>query len=477
MGTQALVGLAALLVAGAFFAIFLRLEVSQRRHVEAQIIIVLLFLEQLIHPNEAQTVVGLFRIPVGPIDMRPIDFVVVAALAARVATSKLPARVSRSALLWAGFALWYAVSGIVGYLNGHPTSDVVFQGRLLISGIGVLVVVAGCDIRKLIGSDALSRFGRVVGLVTMVLFVTHLSGIAFSLSAPLIGFRAVGSLGGDARTMLPSLGVATLLCEVSVGRRRLSVIGPGAVMIVSPIVASQAGPYLSLMAVLLILLVVATTPTWRQRTQLSASDVVFSVLAVAGLVAIGLFASGGRSPAFVGQFEEAVLSDSQSTTTSERVQLWDEATARIAASPVWGEGLGVRGTIERPWPQPQVQATFHNVGFDIAVRSGLVGLGLLSLALVSTLFDARRVWLEHARSSIATLALAATVAVAAMGSRSMVSSAFERSRVVAALFFAIGVIFAARRDLDDVPTDEGNDSLALVAGSVKNRVSSDTRRS
>ena len=42
MGTQALVVLAALLIGGAFFAIFLRLEVSGRRHVQAQMIIVLL---------------------------------------------------------------------------------------------------------------------------------------------------------------------------------------------------------------------------------------------------------------------------------------------------------------------------------------------------------------------------------------------------------------------------------------------------
>ena len=477
MGTQALVGLAALLVGGAFFGIFLRLEVSGRRHVQAQLIIVLLFLEQLVHPNEARTTVGLFRIPVGPVDMRPIDFVVVAALAARVATSHLPARISRSALLWSGFALWYGTLGVVGYLNGNPTADVIFQGRLLISGIGVMLVVSGCDIRELIGRDALSRFGRIVGLVTMVLFVTHIGGIAVGLSAPVIGFDSIGTLDGDARTMLPALGIATLLYEVSTGRRRMTIIAPAAVMVISPVVGSQAGPYLSLIVVLIVGVLVATTSTWRLRTQLSASDVVFSVLVVIAVGAIGLFASGGQSPVFVDQFEEAVLSDRQSTTTSERVQLWDEATERIVASPIWGEGLGVRGTIERTWPNGEVRATFHNVGFDIAVRSGLVGLGLLLLALMSSLFDARRVWLMHSLNSIATLALAATFAVAAMCSRALVSSAFERSRVAAALFIAIGVIFAARRDLDDGPAAQGDGLLELEARNPRTRVSSGIRRS
>ena len=477
MGTQALVVLAALLIGGAFFAIFLRLEVSGRRHVQAQMIIVLLLVEQLIHPNEAQTPAGLFRVPVGPVDMRPIDFVVVAALAARLATSSLPTKVGRSALLWTGFAVWYSAMGVVGYLNGNLTSEVVFQGRLLISGVGVMIVVAGCDVRKLIAADAVGRFGRAVGIVAMGLFATHLAGLSFGLAAPVVGFDSIGALGGDARTILPSLGIATVLNEVAQSRRRMTVILPSAVMVISPIVASQAGPYLALLAALAVLAAVATTATWRARTQLSASDVVFSSLVIAGVAALGFFASGGQSPAFVGQFEDAVLSDSQSTTTSERVQLWDEATERVWASPVWGEGLGVRGTIERPWPQRAATATFHNVGFDIAVRSGLVGLGLLVFALISSLFDARRVWLHHSLNTIATLTLAATVAIAALGSRSFVSSTFERSRVVAALFIAIGIILAARRDLEARPSLETDGLVEITPAAVRTRESFDTRRS
>ncbi|NOX29788.1 MAG: O-antigen ligase family protein [Actinobacteria bacterium] len=465
MGAFALLTVAAVLLIGVGFAFFLRLERNNDQHVAVLLLVVLLFVTQLLHPNESDTVLGLFRIPAGPIDLRPTDLIVTGAIAAKLLVARPPARISRSALLWIAFTVWYGVAAVLGFLNGAETSEVIFQGRLVISGIGVLVVVSSCDIGKLIAKDRISRMGRVVGLATAALVVTHLSQLSYTLDAPIVGFSDLGALGGDVRTMLPFFGVAALLHEVSSGQRRLTVLLPSVVMIGSPFVSSTAGPYLSLFAGASVALVVATGRTWSRRTNLTASDVVFAVLGLVGVAALSLFLSGGSSPVFVEQFEDAVLSDSQDTTTGERVQLWDEATERIVASPIWGEGLGAKGTIVRPWPLRAAVATFHNVGFDLAVRSGLVGLALFGLAMGSTLFDARKVWLLHPDNVAATLALASMLAIVGLMSRAMVSSAFERSRFTVALFLAVGLVFALRREYE----------AGLVADQMKRTIETDTR--
>ena len=440
-----LVAVAALLAAGSLMAYFLGLEAAGRRHVVVLIVLGFLFVEMLFQPDGINTDLGLLRIPLGPFDARPADVIIPLAVAARALSAPMPKRVSIAALIWTSFSIWYTVAAVVGVLNGHAQADVIVQLRGVLIGAGLLVLVAGIDIAKFVANDRLPRIGRAVGTVGVVLLVTHLSEITLTFNAPVIGFNLLGALGSDARTLFPILGMMAIIVDVTGGRRRISVVLPSLALVATPVASTQGGPYLSLLILLVSLTIVALGATWRRRLSLTALDIGFILSLVLAVGAISVFASGGETPTVVDQFEEAVLSDTQSTTTSERFLLWSDALDEIEAAPLWGSGLGTLGTIERPFPAKPVTTTFHNVFFDISARSGLVGLGLFLAALSATVGRALATWRNHRDPFVAAIAMTSMLGILAILGRALVSSSLEHTRVAVALFVLIGLVLAAEK--------------------------------
>jgi len=449
--STALVGVAALFATTAITAYFVRLETEGRRHVVLNIVLVALLAEMVFHPNALGTQVGVFRIPLGSLDARPADVIVPLALAARALTTKLPLQISVSAIGWASFIVAYLAAAPFGVLSGNPQSDVIGQLRGVALGAGIMILVAGIDVAKFVANDRVARAGRVVGVLGATLLATHFSGYSVSLDVPLVGFKALGALGSDARTLFPVLGVMAIAVELSNGRRRLSVVIPSLALVATPVAATQGGPYLSLLVLMMVLTLMALGATWRRRLKLTAGDVGFVLSLVASIGAASIFLSGGQSPAVLDQFEEAVLSDAQATTTSERYQLWDDATEQIIASPIWGGGLGVRGTIDRRFPASPVSTTFHNVMFDIAARSGLAGLGLFLAAVTISFARSIAIWRNAKDPVIAAVAMTSMAGFVGILGRGLVSSSLEQTRITAALFILVGLVLACDQSLAAQP--------------------------
>lgn len=450
----ALVGVAALFSAGGLIAYFLKLEGEGRRHVVVIILFSFLLAEMVLQRDALSAGVGIFRIPLGTLDARPADIIVPPALAARALTAKVPRQISIAALLWTSFIIAYAAAAPFGVMSGNPLPDVVGQLRGVLLGAGIMILVAGIDVQKLVANDRIPRIGRVVGSLGAVLILTHFSGLSVSLDVPIVGFRALGALGADARTLFPILGAIVIIVELVGGRRRLSVIVPSLALVAAPLAATQGGPYLSLLVLLLTLMFASLGATWKRRLSLTAGDIGFVLAIVLGGGAASIFLSGGETPVVLDQFEEAVLSDSQATTTGERYQLWDDATAQIMDSPVWGGGLGVKGTIDRRFPLAQVSTTFHNIMFDIAARSGLAGLGLFLAALTVTFSRAISTWRRANDPLVAALAVTSMAGVVAILGRGLVSSSLEQTRITAVLFLLIGLVLACSRTVDAEPNPD-----------------------
>ena len=457
-----LVAIAALLGAAAMVSFFVRLENEGRSHVVVQILLVALLYELVVHASFQRVPVGVFRVPLGPFDARPADLLVPLALAARAFGAVVPRQIRIAALLWGCFSVWYLAQAPVGILNGNESSDVIAQGRGIMIGAGLMVLVSGIDITKLVAGERLQKAGRIVGVVGAVLFLTHFAKLSFRFDAPIIGFDELGALGGDSRTLFPILGLMALMAEISSGKRRMTVIVPSFALLVTPVAATQGGPYLSLLLMMTLLTIVAAGSTWKRRMNLTAVDVGFVLSLFLIIGAVSVFSSGGAKPVFVDQFEEAVLSDSQATTTGERYQLWDEAGDIIAASPIWGDGLGVFGTIERRFPNNAIDTTFHNVPLDIAARTGLVGAALASAAMAATAFQALKVWRRHANPVVASVAMTAMLGSCAIMARAFVSSSIEHPRVTVAYFLLIGLVLACARSLDEA-TESEQEQPELVA--------------
>ncbi|MCB0989784.1 MAG: O-antigen ligase family protein [Acidimicrobiales bacterium] len=435
---------AALIGLGVSLALFLKLERSGKPETAVRLLAIILIFELLAAPNEAGQPVGLFRVPVG-VDLRPGDFIIPVAVLARILARPLPHWIGVPAMLWASFYAWYSVAVVTGIAWGNPMSDVIFQSRSIVSLAGAMFVAAGVDASKIFAPESIARFGRFFGWIAVVIAVAHLTLTPLSLNVPVFAVKQLGILGGDARTVLPVLGMFTLAAEVLNQRRRPSVLIPGAAVFMTPFVAVQAGPYLAALTLVLLVVGFSLTSTWRRRVGLKALDIAIVGSALVTLGAASIFLSGGQSPAVVAQFEDAVLSDSQQTTTNERYQLWDEAVEKFYESPVWGYGVGVKGTIERSWPQPSGKATFHNIIFDISMRSGGAGVLLFLGSLVATVVAALLVWFRCRNDTVAVMSLACMLGMTAILSRGGVSSMLEASRMSLAVGLLSGLILSGWR--------------------------------
>ena len=444
-----LIALAGLLAAAGMIGLFIRLEVQEKRHVAVQMVLIALLLEIVLQPDGTSAQVGLLRLPLGPFDARPADVIVPLALAARSLGSSVPRTMRIASLLWLCFLVWYVSAGAFGILNGNASSDVIAQIRGVMIGSGLMVLVAGIDPRALVAKDRLQRAGRLVGVMGAILLITHFAKLSWDLDIPVVPIRNLGALDSDARTLFPILGVMAACAELASGRRRFSVILPAFALLATPVAATQGGPYLSLLVMLAVLTVVATGPTWKRRMNLTAADIgfVLSIFLIVG--AVSIFSSGGSTPVFVDQFEEAVLSDSQATTTGERFQLWSDAGEIIAGSPVWGDGLGVFGTIDRRFPNPSVETTFHNVALDIAARSGAVGVLIATAALAATMTSALAVWREHDDAVVASVAMTSMLGLLALFGRAQVASSLEHTRITVAFFLLVGLVLACANSSDE----------------------------
>ena len=88
----------------------------------------------------------------------------------------------------------------------------------------------------------------------------------------------------------------------------------------------------------------------------------------------------------------------------------------------------------------------ENIGLDLWMRSGLIGLGLFVLALFFSLFDGLQAWRLHPDRMVAVLALALVAVVVGFVAKGMVESIFEKYRLATMLGLSLGHV-AQRGDI------------------------------
>ena len=91
--------------------------------------------------------IGLFRLPIGPLDARPIDLVLPLALAARILGRPVSTRVLTTLVLWMAFAAWYVFGAYWGFVLGNDTARLINQVRAVLILVGVIALVAGVPAR------------------------------------------------------------------------------------------------------------------------------------------------------------------------------------------------------------------------------------------------------------------------------------------------------------------------------------------
>jgi O-antigen ligase len=209
-----------------------------------------------------------------------------------------------------------------------------------------------------------------------------------------------------------------------------------------------------------VILVVATGSTARRRLRIRAAEVLLTALAVVGVVLVVAVV-----PALEGQHAVQVPLGSTLAHTfdtkgkiesaEDRASKWGVAFSYIRKHEFIGNGLGVEFSYYNPGPNTfSMTDVTENIGIDLWMRSGLIGVGLFVLALFFSLFDGLTAWRQHPDRMVAVLALAMVAVVSGFVAKGMVESIFEKYRLATMLGLSLGMLRSA-------VTSAGGTRLAL----------------
>lgn len=453
----------ALLLAAVFFGAFRRLERANRGTAVIAFIWALLLLEMAVYPNSNTVPPGLFHPTLGGVSFRLFDIAVPIAVAARISVHGL-GRFSGNALLWVAFLVWFATAGVIGVLNGNPFAQVTFEGKA-IAYLLAIYLTATIPASQYLASRHVTRLIGAAAILATVLLITDAAGVALNLGAHSPDSTDVVASGGepldpagvvsaDCASLFVVLGILALaLAFYSPNpRERATMMIAAAPLLASTVAAAQRAAYVELAAALALLAVLMLVSKRDLRT--TGTEIGLAAMVVAAAVLVPTLASTAiaseAKPAplerdVAGTFSGQVVVD----TTEGRFNQWRTARDLIEQQPVTGWGLGKQISYFDPGFHEvfQINVT-HNIGIDLLLGSGVIGLLLFFAALGTTAYRGLRAWLGVDNDLLAALALGALAAIGGLLAKGMVESLFEKYRLALGLALVIGMLISVATEYE-----------------------------
>ncbi len=282
--------------------------------------------------------------------------------------------------------------------------------------------------------------------VVVLLTAVHKS---YAIHLPLLPLPDFGVDGSDAATIFAAIGLIGLLLEMAKEKRSRLTMLACVPLLVSPFLSGQRAVLVMLGASVSLVLVVATGATARRRLRVRSTEVLLSALAVVGVVlAVAVVpAVEGQHPVtnpLGSTLAKTFDTKGKIESAQDRVSKWEVAFSYIRQHPVIGNGLGVEFSYYNPGPNTfSMTDVTENIGLDLWMRSGLIGLGLFVLALFFSIFDGFVAWRLHPDRMVAVLALALLAVVVGFVAKGMVESIFEKYRLATMLGLSLGLLRSA----------------------------------
>jgi O-antigen ligase len=437
--------LVALVVTGALFAWFLRLERNGPSVVVVAVVFGIVLAESVIYQSQNTIPGGLVHPEFHSFSFRLIDIVIPAALLARALHRTRGRPVNVSILLWGALGVWLVGAGLLGAYEGNSLKLVGFHGKAIVY-LGALVLTATVPLREYLAPGRLERFLTWTSAVALVFFATDVAGISVTRHVPLVPLTEFGTMGSDAATIFTSLGIlaVALALLADSGRGRLFAIALP--LLVAPAVADQRAAFIALAVSLAVVVVVMTFS--RRQVRVTPTSAGLAALAVTGLLllpSMGQILTGGEvTLPLQSRLTTTFTSYEEVLTTQDRLNQWHAARPLIEQRPILGWGLGKEYLYYDPGFQTfdRIDLT-HNIFGDLLLRSGLVGLGLFLLALASTSVALARGWSWRESDRAAAFALGAGAIVAGLIGKGMAESIFEKYRLCVVLGLGLGLMISA----------------------------------
>lgn len=431
--TLLLGGIAAILVASLVFRWFVityRTPTGPERVVA--LFLGLLVVESFLYADPNAVPSGIFHPTAGPLSFRLFDILIPFAVAARLVARPSRHGTPLQVLLWGAFLAWIGVSGLQGIEAGNSTGLVAYHAKAVLY-LGVLVITADVAPRRWLESRPLRRVVLMSSALAAVLLVMSQGHVAVDIPIPMLDVTGLGVLGADAASIFTVLGVATVMVAICSERRRLSLVLVALPLLAAPLAAGQRAAIVALaIAAALTVVLVALTPG---RVRITPTEVALGLTAALGLfmAVVTVAALSGDSTVNVplaSQIQETFGSRGKQLSEQDRVNQWDQARALIADHPWFGSGLGKQYYFYSPGFYEFMKTDLtHNIGFDLLLRSGIIGLLLFVAAAAVSVRDAILAWFGDGDDRIAALGLACAAALLGLLGKGMFESLFEKYRL------------------------------------------------
>jgi O-antigen ligase len=448
----------ALVALALVFVVLVWLERRGDSVVTVALILGLLVVEVAVYDSQNNIPRGLLHPGLGGQSFRLYEILIPLALVARLTARGVPRVISRASLGWAAFIAWLLTTAVMGRVAGNPPTFVTYESKAAIY-IGAFVLAAGVP-----ASDYFERRPMKVVIVLAAVLIslldllaltgtriyTTLPGIPLPIDVDFTGSTfhyGFGGVGADAATILSSLGIILFAYAMTKPSGRASIIALAIPLAAAGVLSNQRAAILGIAASVATLAVLAVLR--QDRIRLTGAQVVlaFGVLAAAFVApTFSTAALGSPRPTipFAGAYEQTFGGASNVRTAEDRLNQWSNARELIKQRPVFGWGLGKLYTYyDEGTNSLKTTHLTHNIGTDLLVRTGIVGLIFFVVALGLSLAGGFRTWREHADDRIAALAAACAAVVVGLLAKGMVESIFEKYRLAVFLGLSLGVLLSA----------------------------------
>ena len=454
--------LGAVAVAGLLLHVFVRWERAGREHWVVFLLIGLLVFESSLYENETYVPRSIFHPGSGSFQFRLPEVIIALAIAAHLLVRGKPRRIGAPALFWVAVAAWWTLEMVEGLLRHNSTVKLPYEAKAVIYVMGGYALASAVPIRRFLDGPGLQRLVRWSALSATILLVLTAGGKTFSLHVPLVPLSHFGSLGTDAATIFVSIGVIGFLLELAKEHRsRLNLLCT-VPLLFSAFFAYQRAVLLTLGACVTVMVVVALGSTARRRLRVRGGEVAIVALAVVGVV-VGVSVvpaitsqrsvTGPLSSVLSQTVGATIGSEAKAQSAQSRLNKWSVALGYAEQDPILGKGLGFEYRYFTPGPNIFVLTDLtENIGLDLWLRTGLIGVALFLVALLTSLVNGFAAWRLHSDRMVAVLALALFAVVIGLIAKGQVESIFENYRLATMLGLSLGMLRSAVTSGGGIPT-------------------------
>jgi len=448
--TKLILLMGALAVSTMLFYVFVQWERTAREHWVVFMLLGMLIVESSLYGNFSDVPRGIFHPGSGSFQFRTPEVVITIALLARMAVRGLPTRIGFPALAWLTVAAWWSLELVEGVLRHNDTTLIPYEAKAIIYVMGGYALVAGVPIRRFLDGRGFERILRWSALISMALIPMTVAHVSITANIPLLPLSNFGPMGTDSAAFFGAVGLIGLVTELAKVRRSGLNLLSTVPLLLAPFFAFQRAVLLLLGAAVVFVLIVSLGRTARQRLRVHMGEIVITALAVVGVV-LGvsiipaITAQKPVAPPFASTIGNNLAltlnSGAKQESAQARLNKWSISFADVRQHPILGEGLGFTYTYFVPGPNQFVATDLtENIGLDLLLRTGIIGLTLFLIALVASIANGFAAWRMHPDPMAAVLALTLVALVVGMVAQGQVESIFENYRIATLLGLTLGLL-------------------------------------